>query len=646
MAKKLARKSKASSTEPNILELTTRKDTSPYVFQKDRINYDLHFRDFPWTEKQKNIIELLTHKDTRIVFISGPAGTSKAQPLTAKILTPNGWCNMGDLKVGDYVISVNGEPTKVLSIHPQGMKDIYKVNFNDDSSTECCEDHLWAVKNENQRNYYKKINGKNIKSDHDWDILPLKELRNNISPRNRLNYSIPIVKPIKFEKKEVVIHPYIMGALLGDGGLSRKNRCVFTSNDPDILEKISKNLPASNVLSKQSRYDYIIKGEGRGIHSNNSVLLELKKLNLLGKYAYNKYIPEEYLYNDIESRIQLLRGLMDTYGHVSNEGYSSVFTTTSKQLKDDLTFLVRSLGGITKCSEHENFYTYLGEKKRGRNSFCLHICLPPDINPFYLPRKNRKVIPKTKYKPVRYITSVDYCGKKECQCILIEDDTHLYITDDFIVTHNTILATYAALKLLNDKRISEVIYVRSIIESASKGLGSLPGEADTKFAPFIMPLLDKMQELLKNGDTTKLLEDERVKPIPINFLRGASFNANIVIADEMQNADFSEIQTIITRIGKFSKFIFVGDPMQSDLREKHRSGFKPMFDIFNNQESKERGIFCVELGVEDIMRSEILKYIVEKLEIYKSQLPISGDIKNINAPNIISDEKSTMFPDD
>jgi phosphate starvation-inducible PhoH-like protein len=184
-------------------------------------------------------------------------------------------------------------------------------------------------------------------------------------------------------------------------------------------------------------------------------------------------------------------------------------------------------------------------------------------------------------------------------------------------TSKSILATYCALKLLAEKKVSEIIYIRSVIESASKSLGFLPGEAGDKMKPFAMPLVDKMEELIKEQDIKKLVQEERVKPIPINFLRGASFNVNFIIADEMQNAEFSEIQTIITRIGSFSKFVFCGDPMQTDLKEKGKSGFKPMFDIFNNEESRAQGIFCVELDKEDIMRSGILKFIVEKLQIYK-----------------------------
>jgi phosphate starvation-inducible protein PhoH len=136
---------------------------------------------------------------------------------------------------------------------------------------------------------------------------------------------------------------------------------------------------------------------------------------------------------------------------------------------------------------------------------------------------------------------------------------------------------------------------------------------------FISVLNDKLEELLSTGDIKKLLADERVKGIPVNYLRGASYNAKAVIIDEAQNATFSEITTALTRIGKFTKYFVLGDPMQTDLRHKEQSGFKPMFDIFNTEQARAEGIYCVEFGKEDIMRSEILKFIVEQIENYKYQ---------------------------
>ena len=185
-------------------------------------------------------------------------------------------------------------------------------------------------------------------------------------------------------------------------------------------------------------------------------------------------------------------------------------------------------------------------------------------------------------------------------------------------TSKTVLAVRSALQLMNIKKASEIIYVRSVVESASLSLGSLPGEAQDKFRPFAMPLLDKLEELLPAGDIKKLLTAERIKPIPVNYLRGASYNANVVIVDEAQNFTLQELITVITRIGKFSKFIILGDPMQTDLRHKEQSGFKPLFDVFNDTESQEQGIYCVEFGKEDIMRSDLLKFIVDRIDKYQT----------------------------
>lgn len=199
-------------------------------------------------------------------------------------------------------------------------------------------------------------------------------------------------------------------------------------------------------------------------------------------------------------------------------------------------------------------------------------------------------------------------------------DTRVIFLSGPAGTSKTALAVFCALTLMNLKKASELIYVRSVVESASTSLGSLPGEAHDKFKPFAMPLIDKLEEFLCSGDIKKLFIDERIKPIPVNYLRGASYNANCVIVDEAQNLDFNkELVTAITRIGKFSKFFILGDPMQTDLKHREQSGFKPMFDIFNDEESQKEGIYCVEFGKEDIMRSELLKFIVEKIENYQAQ---------------------------
>lgn len=201
--------------------------------------------------------------------------------------------------------------------------------------------------------------------------------------------------------------------------------------------------------------------------------------------------------------------------------------------------------------------------------------------------------------------------------LALRKETKILFVNGPAGTAKTLLGVFVGLSLLNAKKISDIIYIRSVVESASKGLGFLPGEMDDKFAPFLMPLEDKMRELINQAEISKLMNEKRISAIPINFLRGASFNAKFLLADESQNFDFKELTTLITRLGAFSKMIICGDTRQSDINGK--SGFKRMFDIFNDEKSQENGIYCFEFTTEDVMRSGTVKYILEKLENYDAK---------------------------
>ena len=183
----------------------------------------------------------------------------------------------------------------------------------------------------------------------------------------------------------------------------------------------------------------------------------------------------------------------------------------------------------------------------------------------------------------------------------------------------TFCAILAALKLLNAGRIRNILYVRTIIESASRSLGSLPGDSGEKMEPFLMPLMDKMEEFLPKIEIKRLMEEEKVKGVPINHLRGASLNSHFTIFDEAQNFNFKELTTGLTRIGRFSKMIVCADPNQSDINGK--SGFLPMFDLFNDEESRKNGIHCFSFTKDDIVRSGILRYISERIENHNANHP-------------------------
>jgi phosphate starvation-inducible protein PhoH len=196
--------------------------------------------------------------------------------------------------------------------------------------------------------------------------------------------------------------------------------------------------------------------------------------------------------------------------------------------------------------------------------------------------------------------------------IILDKNTKVVFISGPAGTSKTWCALYAALQLLNRKTISDVLYTRTIIESASKSLGSLPGELGSKIEPFMMPLHDKLQEFLPKAQIDALLKDNRVQGLVVNHLRGASFNAKCMIFDEAQNALFAELVTAITRIGQHSKLIFVGDPDQSDING--RSGFQKMYDLFNDDSSKSEGIHTFNFTKEDIVRSGVLRYICERIE--------------------------------
>ena len=181
-------------------------------------------------------------------------------------------------------------------------------------------------------------------------------------------------------------------------------------------------------------------------------------------------------------------------------------------------------------------------------------------------------------------------------------------------TAKTYMATYSAIQMMIDSNLEKgILYIRSIAESAQRSMGALPGGIDEKFAVFSTPFYDKLDEMLPVTDVKYLREKNRFYCIPVNYVRGANWNDTIVIIDEAQNFNHKELLTTLTRIGENSKIIVCGDIMQADIKD---SGFAKMFDIFDDEESKENGISCTEFTTDDIMRSEIVKYIVSKLEEY------------------------------
>ena len=205
-------------------------------------------------------------------------------------------------------------------------------------------------------------------------------------------------------------------------------------------------------------------------------------------------------------------------------------------------------------------------------------------------------------------------NQKKCIDIILDKKTKMLFLSGPAGTSKSFISVYCALKLLNLRKVSDLIYVRSVVESADQKMGYLPGEIDNKLSPYLEPLYDKLGEFLPKNEIDALRKDQRINAVPISFLRGLNWNARVIISDESQTITTKEITTLITRVGEYSKIIIAGDPEQSDINGK--TGFSKMVNLFDDDESRQNGIYVFRFTEEDIVRSSLVKFIVKKLRSF------------------------------
>ena len=194
----------------------------------------------------------------------------------------------------------------------------------------------------------------------------------------------------------------------------------------------------------------------------------------------------------------------------------------------------------------------------------------------------------------------------------LEKETKIVFVDGPAGTGKSLIATYCALELLSEKKVSDIVYIRSAVESSDSKLGFLPGDANQKLHFYNLPFLDKLDELLEPASLKRIQKEERISMYPVNYSRGMSWNAKCVIFDEVQNSSFKEIMTVLTRLGKFSKCFVLADPMQTDLQSNKIGGFSSLYKVFQDQESLDNGVHTCKFEEEDIMRSDLVRFLVKK----------------------------------
>lgn len=366
------------------------------------------------------------------VLIADEPGLGKGHPHGTRLLTPTGWTQIEGIQVGDEVIGSNGKPTSVTGVFPRGSLQIYRVTFSDGSSVLVDGDHLWTAQTKNHS-----------RTEDNWRVV---ETRSLIG-REHQSWRIPLVQPIHFQGQvDLPIDPYLLGVLLGDGALTMG--AVFCPGDELVPAEVARVVPTGYKLKRNGNGaindPWSITNSPRS--APNEIYNAIRDMGLAVKSQF-KFIPEQYLFASPEDRLSLLQGLLDTDGDLSTQ-HTIGFSSSSLELARHTEFLIQSLGGTCKRSSKwgkRPTYTYRGQKKLGLPSYPLRaIKLPADMCP--VRAQKVRFTPLTKYLPVRIIRSIKPEGVAPVTCISVEATDSLYVTENCIVTHNTLQAIGAVVE--------------------------------------------------------------------------------------------------------------------------------------------------------------------------------------------------------
>jgi phosphate starvation-inducible PhoH-like protein len=362
----------------------------------------------------------------------------RAQPLSTPVLTPSGFRPIGSLRVGDLVVGSDGLPTPVLGVYPQGRKEIFRLRAQDGASTLCCAKHLWRVATPDDRR--RGTPGR---------VVETREMVGRLRRAHQHRFELPLLEaPVEFEPRPLPMDAYALGLLLGDGCLTTATTPSFTTADRELAVALEAALDGIR-LHRKSDVDYVLRhaeGHRGGVIVANPVTVVLRELGLAGTRTSTKFVPEAYLRNHSAVRLAMLQGLLDSDGGpVTQRGRTCriQYTTCSGRLRDDVTFLVRSLGGVVYSRRRAAAGRPPG-RARGRpvrhrsDVFVMDLRLPDGVEPFRLERKRQLYRRFGGGRPMRFVTAIEPAGEAETTCIQVAAANSLYVTEDFLVTHNTL----------------------------------------------------------------------------------------------------------------------------------------------------------------------------------------------------------------
>lgn len=512
------------------------------------------------SDKQRHAIGLLENPSAVEIFMGGSGGGP--QPLDAIVKTPFGEKRIGDVNIGDVVCGADGKGTRVIDIPYEGEAPVYEITTLDGSVTRAADNHIWRF----------KIGGR-PRSDRlgtTKDMMHLLEQGHSVL--------LPLTEEVQITRsfpKNHKIPSYLMGALLGDGCF-RGRSITFSSVDTYIIDRLREEV--SGEIIHMERYDYRLRScsyEKQCLQSDG----------LWGLYSHEKFIPEHYKMSTIEERWKLLQGLMDTDGTINTRGHLS-FTSTSERLAKDVQWLVRSLGGNATLSCHDNYRVNDGVKKQGLPAYTLYLQHKEKSKFFSLPRKLSRVKPYNNGAgiPTKKIVRITPIGTMPVRCISVSNLDGLYLTNDFIVTHNSKTFTMAIMVLLTIRQ-----YPGCRLFVGRKTLKSLRQS-------FIQTLLDQVHKMFNlvedqdfnysaqlgeikyNNGSTVIFGELMKNPSDPDFSRFGSLELDMAFIEEAGEVTLEAKNAIRSRVGRGimakehslpGKLVLSGNPSQNFLRTEY-----------------------------------------------------------------------------
>jgi superfamily II DNA or RNA helicase len=404
-----------------------------------RVSFSLR----PYQQECLTFTDLALEKHSRVANVL-PTGAGKGHPLDTEVPTPKGWRKWGDLRAGDEVFGRDGRPVTVSAVYDRGELPAYRVTFSDGASVEVDGEHLWLLKDEARRG-----------TSTEWGVHETRDvLAAGLKPGRGYRWHVPIAGPLDYEKVDLPLDPYVVGALIANGCMTDAG-ATLTTPDVDVAARVSAATPTRKINDTTDVCDrYYLAG----------LTSVTRWLGLRVKSA-QKRVPELYLTANFEQRLALLQGLMDGDGSARGADRRSVYYhTTSAGLAGDVVELVNSLGGTARLVTADR--SHHGKP----TEYQVSILLPSGISPFGTARKGfAGTETRRNLQPKRAIVAIEPAGVKPIRCITVDAPDSLYlITRNYIVTHNTVIFAHMAQRHLaeGDGRVLVLVHTDELVQQA------------------------------------------------------------------------------------------------------------------------------------------------------------------------------------